>query len=291
MKNYVGMCLLAAAVGAAVAVLITDSPSAPLAGAQHTPRATPRPRTQGVMRRSLVPGQVAGGRTSLNQGENALALFEEGRVFGVSDGGPVERERLAILLSGPVGNWQVREAVGLTHLKGVVESLVERIGFPPQAWQRGGAPWLDEAEGAVLVGEDGTRLGIAGLLEGVKYIERMGGVEKIHRHEMELARPLWECIRDTEGVTLYCADSLENRTPVFSFTLEGFHDPAEIGVRLDVDYDVACRTGLQCAPLVHDTIGTSPEGTVRFSLGPMSTEADVQAAIPAVQELAAEKRK
>jgi len=133
-------------------------------------------------------------------------------------------------------------------------------------------------------------MGIAGLLEGVNYIERAGGVEQIHEHEMELARPLWECLRETEGVNLYCADTLENRTPVFSFTIDGYKDPSEIGVRLDVDYDVACRTGLQCAPLVHETIGTSPSGTVRLSLGPMSTEADVQAAIPAIQELAAEKR-
>jgi len=132
--------------------------------------------------------------------------------------------------------------------------------------------------------------GIAGLLEGVRYIERMGGVEKVRAHEMELARPLWECLRDTEGIALYCADSMENRTPVFSFNIEGFNDPAEIGARLDVDYEVACRTGLQCAPLVHETIGTAPDGTVRLSLGPMSTEADVQAAIPAVKELAAEKR-
>ncbi len=133
-------------------------------------------------------------------------------------------------------------------------------------------------------------VGVAGVLEGVNYIERAGGVEKVRQHEMELARPLWECLRETEGITLYCCNSLENRTPVFSFNIAGYKDPAEIGMRLDVDYDVACRTGLQCAPLVHETIGTSPKGTVRFSLGPMSTEADVQAAIPAVQELAADKR-
>jgi cysteine desulfurase family protein len=133
-------------------------------------------------------------------------------------------------------------------------------------------------------------VGVAGVLEGVKYIERAGGVEKIHQHEMDLARPLWECLRETEGITLYCCNSLENRTPVFSFNIAGYKDPAEIGMFLDVDYDVACRTGLQCAPLVHETIGTSPDGTVRFSLGPMSTEADIAAAIPAVQALAAGKR-
>ncbi len=98
-------------------------------------------------------------------------------------------------------------------------------------------------------------MGIAGLLEGVSYIERAGGVEQIHEHEMELARPLWECLRETEGINLYCADTLENRAPVFSFTIDGFKDPSEIGTRLDVDYEVACRTGRQ---IERDAIALQP---------------------------------
>jgi cysteine desulfurase family protein len=132
-------------------------------------------------------------------------------------------------------------------------------------------------------------MGIAGLSKGVEYIESQGGVEAIHRREMKLARILWEGLRATEGVTLFCADSLEQRTPVFSFLIDGL-DPAQAGTRLDVDFNVACRTGLQCAPLVHEDIGTAPEGTIRFSLGPLTEERDVRAGVEAVQELAAEKR-
>jgi cysteine desulfurase family protein len=139
--------------------------------------------------------------------------------------------------------------------------------------------------------ESGTpnMMGIAGLSMGVEFIENQGGVEAIHEREMKLARSLWEGLCETEGVTLYCAESLENRTPVFSFLIEGL-DPAQAGTRLDVDFNVACRTGLQCAPLVHEDIGTSPEGTIRFSLGPFTDEDDVRAGVEAVKELAAEKR-
>ncbi len=134
-------------------------------------------------------------------------------------------------------------------------------------------------------------MGIASLSKGVEYIQAMGGVEAIHAREMKLSQILWDRLRelDGHGLTLYCGDSLEDRAPVFSFNIDGM-DPAQAGARLDVDFHVACRTGLQCAPLVHESIGTLPEGTVRFSLGPMTVEQDVQAGADAVTELVSESK-
>ncbi len=132
-------------------------------------------------------------------------------------------------------------------------------------------------------------MGIAGLARGLAFIAEQGGVDAIHAREMELARPLWQSLRETDGVTLHCAESLEARVPVFSFNLDGM-DAAQAGARLDVDFDVACRTGLHCAPLVHESIGTSPTGSVRFSIGPLTTREDVEAGANAVRALAAEIR-
>jgi selenocysteine lyase/cysteine desulfurase len=56
---------------------------------------------------------------------------------------------------------------------------------------------------------------------------------------------------------------------------------------LDVDYSIATRTGLQCAPLIHEQMGTAPRGTVRMSIGPANTEGDIEAAVGAMQELSA----
>ncbi len=131
-------------------------------------------------------------------------------------------------------------------------------------------------------------VGIAGLVKGVEYIEEQGGVAAVHEKEMVLAKILWDGFRDTNGVKLYCADTLEARTPVFSFNINGM-DPSEVGTRLDVDYSVACRTGLHCAPFAHEDIGTTPKGAVRFSVGPLTTEKDVTAGVAAVKELAAER--
>jgi len=133
----------------------------PFASGQPLPLANPLARTQSVMRRSLLPGLLAGARVNLNRGERALAIFEQGRVFCAGDGGPVERERLALALAGSRDGC----AAAFTDLKGLVEELLDRIGVPAVAWRRGGSPWLDEAEGAVLVAGDAV-VGLAGLLAG-----------------------------------------------------------------------------------------------------------------------------
>ena len=129
-------------------------------------------------------------------------------------------------------------------------------------------------------------LGISGLYFAQQYLARRG-IAEIYRHEMELFARLQSALGDIEGVTLHGTTSLAHRLPVLSFTLAG-RDPADVGSLLDADFNIACRTGLQCAPLIHEQMGTAPRGTVRLSVGPMNVEKDVDAAIAAVAEIAAE---
>jgi len=133
-------------------------------------------------------------------------------------------------------------------------------------------------------------IGVAGLHAGQKWLEKMG-VENIHNREMKLWDTLRLGIKDVEGVTLYCAESTENHNAVLSFNIEGW-EASDVGTMLDVDYSIACRTGLQCAPLVHEQLGTTKRhGTVRFSIGPFNTEEHIHKAIGAVKEIASIKRK
>ena len=129
--------------------------------------------------------------------------------------------------------------------------------------------------------------GVAGLYAGQKFIRRVG-IDNIYEHEMNLLKMLIDGLRDVPGVTLYCPDSLEARAPVLSLNVEGY-TAGDVGTFLDVDFNIGVRTGLQCAPLVHETIGTIPEGTVRFSIGFFNTEEHIRKAIDAVKELAARK--
>ncbi|MHC4220344.1 MAG: aminotransferase class V-fold PLP-dependent enzyme, partial [Planctomycetota bacterium] len=127
-------------------------------------------------------------------------------------------------------------------------------------------------------------LGIVGLFLAQEYIANRG-LDEIYRHEMELFARLQSGLGDIDGVTLHGTTSLDHRLPVLSFTVAGL-DPADVGTLLDVDHGIATRTGLQCAPLIHEHMGTSPRGTVRMSVGPMNVPADIDAAITAVTEVA-----
>ena len=144
---------------------------------------------------------------------------------------------------------------------------------------------LDEYPYRLEVGTANT-LGIAGLYFALEHITKRG-IGEIHAQEMALFRRLQEGLQAIEGVTLHGTASLEHRLPVLSFTLAG-RDPADVGALLDADYNIACRTGLQCAPLIHEQMGTAPRGTVRLSVGPSNVRPDVEAAIAAVKEIAAE---
>ena len=122
----------------------------------------PLASTQTTMRRSLLPGRLSAVRDNLNQGERSIRIFEQGRVFWLTEDAPAEGERLAVALVGEVLGH--RRGVGFADLKGVVEGMVEKLGFSTFKWQRGGGPWLDEAQGAVIETEDGQVVGCAGMV-------------------------------------------------------------------------------------------------------------------------------
>ena len=129
-------------------------------------------------------------------------------------------------------------------------------------------------------------LGVAALWAGQEWLDAEG-LENVHAREMRLARRFVAGVREIRGVRLYCCESLENHISTISLNV-GNLEAADAGLRLDVKHDIATRTGLQCAPLVHKRIGTAARrGTVRFSIGAFNTEQDIDAAIAAVAEVAA----
>lgn len=127
-------------------------------------------------------------------------------------------------------------------------------------------------------------IGVAGLNAGVKWVTEQG-MQAMHAREMVLWNRLVDGIRNNPKVTLYCANPNKPRNPVLSFNIKGL-DSGDVGTMLDVDYNIACRTGLQCAPKVHELIGTADiHGTVRLSIGPFNTQTEVDAAIQAIDEI------
>jgi cysteine desulfurase family protein len=129
-------------------------------------------------------------------------------------------------------------------------------------------------------------MGIAGLLAGQEFIAAQGGVTVIYEHEMALYQRLVGGLRDMDDVILYCADSPEGHLPVLSVNVKGF-EAGNTGTLLDVDHNIATRTGLHCAPLVHEQMGTAEiKGTVRFSIGVFNTPEHIDAAIEGMRDIA-----
>ncbi len=128
-------------------------------------------------------------------------------------------------------------------------------------------------------------LGVAALWAGQDWLDE-NGVANIHAREMKLARKLVGGFRQIEGVRLYCCDSLENHLSTVTINLDGM-EAGDVGVMLDADHNIATRTGLHCAPLVHQQLGTMAiHGGVRFSIGAFNTEADIDTAIQAIAAIA-----
>jgi cysteine desulfurase / selenocysteine lyase len=136
--------------------------------------------------------------------------------------------------------------------------------------------------------ESGTpnAVGLAGLAAGLRWV-RERGVDSIREHETALARRLIAGLTGIRGVNVYGTGDARRQTATVAFDITGM-SPSEVGFRLDEEYGIMCRVGLHCAPAAHRTIGTFPTGAVRFGLGAMNTESEVERVLVAVAVLARE---
>ena len=130
--------------------------------------------------------------------------------------------------------------------------------------------------------ESGTPngIGIAGLLAGVQFVLETG-VEKIRRKEMNLLDQLIKGLKGIPQVKLYCPERQENRMATLSFNITHL-SRSDVAFRLEREFGILCRSGLHCAPSAHRTIGTFPDGTVRFGLSVFNTEAEIETTVQAV---------
>src|SRR3954462_1826416 len=158
-----------------------------------------------------------------------------------------------------------------------------------QAWREGGTGGDSSSETQpiefpyFLEGGTPNVLGVAGLVAGLQYVEERG-LEDIHRHEVKLVERLWRRLDEIDGITVYGHRDHARRVGALSFRSEAL-PAAELGGILDQAFDIAVRPGLHCAPYVHKALGTFPEGTVRVSPGPFSTEEDIDHLAQALAEI------
>ena len=128
--------------------------------------------------------------------------------------------------------------------------------------------------------------GIFGLHAALSYLEEVG-IENIYQHEMTLAARLLEGFSKLEGIRVAGRTQLTGRTAVVSVDFLQM-DNADAAYLLEDKYGIMTRCGLHCAPQAHKTVGTYPQGTVRFAPGRETTEEQIDAALAAVKEILAE---
>jgi len=158
-----------------------------------------------------------------------------------------------------------------------------------RAWREGGTGGDSSSETQApefpyfLEGGTPNVLGVAGLAAGIKYVQEQG-MARIHAHEVKLMERLWRRLDEIPQYEVFGHRDLARRVGALSFRTHVLPAP-EVGGILDQAFEVAVRPGLHCAPYIHRSLGTFPEGTVRVSPGPFSTEQDIDHLARALSEI------
>lgn len=121
--------------------------------------------------------------------------------------------------------------------------------------------------------EMGTQniLGIAGLNASLKWILNIG-IENLYKKEIENRNRLIKLLNNFDFVKPVGVCDFSKYVGIVSVLIEGISsDTAE---NIFSEQGIALRGGLQCSPLAHKFLGTSPAGTVRFSTSYFTSEED-----------------
>ena len=250
---------------------------------------TPKTRLVAITHASNVTGTIqpvaAIGRIVRDRG--GLLLVDAAQSAGVV---PIDLQREPIDLLAFTGH---KGLLGPTGVGGLF--VGERAEV--RTWREGGTggdstrPVQPDEFPHHLEGGTPNVIGLAGLRAGLRLVlER--GVESILTHERAMLREFQKATRRPDRLSWYGADRVladcngDGRVGLLGLNVAGFA-PAEVGAILDERFDIAVRPGLHCAPYAHRHLGTFPQGTVRLSVGILTTVEQIRQAAAAFDELTA----
>ncbi len=130
--------------------------------------------------------------------------------------------------------------------------------------------------------ESGTlnTLGIIGLGAGIEFINETG-IQKIHRHKINLLRRFLKGLRSIKDILIYGSNDLDKKVGVVSINLMNL-SAARFSHLLQNEYNISVRGGLHCAPMLHKKMGTASKGMVRFSFSYFNTAKEIDNALNAI---------
>jgi len=137
--------------------------------------------------------------------------------------------------------------------------------------------------------ESGTLniLGLMGLKAGIEFLMHED-IAQVRAHEQKLVSTFIKKAAHIKELNIYGTKDPDKQIGLISFNIKNL-SPSTVGLILDRKYSIMCRVGLHCNPNAHTTIGTFPDGTVRFGFSYFNTVEQVENSILALQEIAANK--
>jgi len=126
--------------------------------------------------------------------------------------------------------------------------------------------------------------GIASLTAGIRYLSR-NGMDRVISHTTKMSHYICDYLSQYESVILYTPSP---DTPVISFNIQGF-DPEDIGLVLGRAHSIVTRTGLHCAPWLHNRL-TGGEGCIRMSLSYLNTMEQCKTVCDVIGEIVHENK-
>ena len=126
--------------------------------------------------------------------------------------------------------------------------------------------------------------GIIGLHTALSYLEEQG-IERIHDRKMSLTGYFLERVSENSKIRIVGRKDLEHRVAVVSLDFQTV-DNAVAAFELEQAAGIMTRVGLHCAPVAHRSLGTFPQGTVRFAFSASNTEEEIDVCIEEINKIA-----
>lgn len=120
----------------------------------------------------------------------------------------------------------------------------------------------------------GNIAGMAGLNAALKWLDEQG-IENIWALEMQHRKRLLEIISRYDFLKIVGNNNEQRFVGIVSCVMDGVSSDSA-GAIFD-RFGISVRTGLHCAPLAHQFLGTYPAGTIRFSVGYFTSDEDFEA--------------
>lgn len=127
--------------------------------------------------------------------------------------------------------------------------------------------------------------GLAGLGAAIEFLLD-STIDRVHARHREITGKLLDGLHAIDSVTIHGPQSNDNRTSVISITADGY-DPQELAAILDSTQSIQCRAGFQCAPRMHESLGTTAlGGTLRLSPGYFTTNEQIKTVLTTLESVA-----